>query len=137
MSDARQRNNQSQQYPPSAGVASGHAQPEYWFEEGCFITELMNNGANPDQSIARARVPAGTGTKWHRLQGTTERYVVLSGSGMVWIGEQAAQQVVAGDCVTIPPAMAQRIDADAGDDLVFLAICTPRFLPENYLSGSA
>jgi mannose-6-phosphate isomerase-like protein (cupin superfamily) len=37
-----------------------------------------------------------------------------------------------GDVVLIPPACPQRI-ANLGDtDLIFLAICTPRFRPEAY-----
>jgi hypothetical protein len=32
---------------------------EYYFEEGCFITELSNSPQYPDLSVARARVPVG------------------------------------------------------------------------------
>jgi mannose-6-phosphate isomerase-like protein (cupin superfamily) len=116
----------------TAGISAGHSEPEYWFDEGCFITEWMNNDSNPDMSVAHARVPAGTTTRWHALRDTVERYVILSGSGRVELAGGAPQRVVSGDCVTITPGMPQRITADASQDLLFLAVCTPRFLPSNY-----
>ncbi|MBI5752573.1 MAG: hypothetical protein HZA59_10585 [Hydrogenophilales bacterium] len=44
---------------------------EFYTPEGCFITELSNSDADPEVSIAQARVPAGVTTRWHRLNGTT------------------------------------------------------------------
>lgn len=105
---------------------------EYWFEEGCHIAELLNDADDPSVSIARARVPAGGITRWHRLAGISERYVILAGHGDVEIGELPATRVRPGDVVVIPPGMRQRI-ANRGDtDLVFLAICTPRFVRDAY-----
>ena len=105
---------------------------EYWFEEGCYITELSNTPDDLDASIARARVPLGGKTRWHRLRGTTERYVVLEGRGRVEVGDEKPRDVGPGDVVIIAPMCRQRI-ANVGDiDLIFLAICTPRFRRENY-----
>jgi len=42
------------------------------------------------------------------------------------------QDVGSGDVVLIPPSARQRIASLGGEDLVFLAICTPRFRPEAY-----
>jgi len=100
--------------------------------EGCYINELSNSDADPGASIVRARVLPGVTTRWHRLAGTTERYVVLSGAGKVEVGKLTAQTVVPGDVVLIPPGCRQRITALGDEDLVFLAICTPRFRPEVY-----
>ena len=105
---------------------------EFYTAEGCYINELSNTDADPDASIARARVRAGTTTRWHRLAGITERYVVLSGAGTVEVGELPAQSVGAGDVVLIPPGCRQRITSETNEDLVFLAICTPRFRTEAY-----
>ena len=105
---------------------------EYFFREGCYITELANSAADPALSIARARVEPGRTTRWHRLRGTVERYVILSGSGVVEVGDAPARAVAAGDVVLIPALSRQRIRNDGADDLIFLALCTPRFLPENY-----
>ena len=105
---------------------------EYFFDEGCFILELSNNPDDPDVSIARARVKPGVTTQWHRLQGIIERYVMLSGTGLVEVGELPAQVVTVGDVVIIPEQCPQRIRNIGTEDLVFLAICSPRFVPEAY-----
>ncbi len=105
---------------------------EYYFDEGCFILELSNSPADPDVSIARARVKAGVTTKLHRLKGVVERYVILSGKGKVDVAGVERQQVAAGDVVIIPSLCPQKITNVGTEDLVFLAICTPRFAKEIY-----
>jgi mannose-6-phosphate isomerase-like protein (cupin superfamily) len=105
---------------------------EYWFEEGCFVSELLNDADDAALSIARIRVPVGGTTHWHRLAGIAERYVIQSGHGRVEVGEQSPQDVAAGDVVVIPPGVRQRIANTGDDELVFLAICTPRFVPAAY-----
>jgi mannose-6-phosphate isomerase-like protein (cupin superfamily) len=98
----------------------------------CYIAELSNRDDDPAVSIARARVEPGRTTRWHRLHHTIERYVILSGNGIVEIGGEPARAVKSGDTVLIPALCPQRIHNSGGGDLIFLAICTPRFLPENY-----
>jgi mannose-6-phosphate isomerase-like protein (cupin superfamily) len=105
---------------------------EHWFEEGCFITEWWNSPDDDAMSVARARVPAGTTTAWHALDGVTERYVILQGTGHAEVGRLPRMPVGAGDVVVIPPGVRQRIHADAQQDLIFLALCTPRFMPAAY-----
>lgn len=100
--------------------------------ERCAINELSNSDKDPQLSIARARVKPGITTRWHSLSDTDERYVILSGHGMVEIGDMPAQSVQAGDVVVIPRNCRQRICNDGTQDLIFLAICTPRFRSENY-----
>lgn len=106
---------------------------EYFFDEGCYILELSNSAADPDLSIARATVKPGVTTASHRLRATVERYVILSGTGKVEIGDAPPQAVAVGDVVIIPAGCPQCITNTGSDDLVFLALCTPRFLKENYL----
>jgi len=106
---------------------------EFYTHEGCFVNELSNIHVDPEASIARVRVPVGTTTKWHRLVRTTERYVLLSGTGKMEVGRLAPQVVTPGDVVLIPPDCRQRIANMGDDDLIFLAICTPRFRPEAYV----
>ena len=105
---------------------------EFYTPEGCFINELSNTDADPEASIARARVEPGKTTRWHRITGTTERYVILSGEGKVEVGNVPPQRVGPGDVVLIPPDCRQRITNVGNTNLFFLAICTPRFLPEAY-----
>ena len=105
---------------------------EFFTEERCHILELANDPEDSDCSIARARVEPGVTTRWHRLDGIAERYVVLEGIGRAEIGDLPPQNVGPGDVILIPPGCRQRI-ANAGPaDLVFLAVCTPRFRPEHY-----
>lgn len=105
---------------------------EYFFTEGCFITELSNTAEEPQLSIARARVEPGVTTKWHYLKETTERYVILEGIGKVEVGDLEPEEVSVGDVVIIPPEERQRISNIGKDSLVFLAICSPRFEGSNY-----
>ena len=106
---------------------------EYYLSERCHIIELSNSTDDPELSIARARVEPGVTTRWHRLSGTVERYVILEGSGRVEVGALAPSRVGPGDTVIIPADCRQRITNTGSGDLVFLAICTPRFRPENYV----
>ena len=108
------------------------APDEFHISEGCFITEWLNRADDPAVSIARARVPPGVTTRWHRLAGITERYVILEGSGRAYVGANPPQDVGPGDVVSIPPACPQRIANTGTRDLVFLAVCTPRFIREAY-----
>lgn len=105
---------------------------EYLTPEGCYITELSNSAADPVVSIARARVEPGMTTRWHRLRDTGERYCIVSGSGRVEVGDLAPRDVGPGDVVLIPAGCRQRITNPGREDLVFLAICTPRFSWDAY-----
>ncbi len=105
---------------------------EFHTEELCHILELSNSSDDPACSIARARVEPGITTRLHRLQGAAERYVILEGCGRAEIGSRPPQSVGPGDVLLIPPGCPQRIANIGNRDLVFLAICTPRFLPSQY-----
>ena len=104
---------------------------EFATPEGCHIVEISNSPDDPLLSIARARVEPGVTTQWHRLAGVAERYVILEGSGRVEIGNRPPEDVHPGDVVLIPPMCRQRITNTGTADLVFLALCTPRF-EQNY-----
>ncbi len=108
------------------------AADEYFFVEGCFINELSNDEQDPQASVAQARVEPGKTTRWHRLEGIVERYVVLQGTGRVEVECMTPAVLQVGDVVTIPAGAAQRIHNCGNDDLVFLAICTPRFSAQAY-----
>ena len=113
-------------------VIAWDAAREYDTPELCAINELCNHAGDPDVSIARARVPCGVTTRWHLLRGITERYVILEGRGTVEVGGMPATAVGPGDVVCIPAGTRQRIRNDGEGELVFLAICTPRFSPDAY-----
>lgn len=113
-------------------VIHNNAASEYFFEEGCYITEWWNSLEDESVSIARARVEPGVTTKLHRLKGVTERYVILEGTGVVRVGDLPSAVVGPGDVVAMPPGTPQQISNIGSGDLVFLAICTPRFTREVY-----
>ena len=124
-----------------ARILRGAACQEYLFEEGCFITEWLNSPDDPALSIARARVPPGVTTRLHRLAGVSERYVILQGLGRVeLVGPDGAltsadhyvSDVEPGDVVVIPSRVSQRVTNIGEEDLVFLALCTPRFTRAAY-----
>lgn len=105
---------------------------EFYTPEGCHILEMSNSPDDPAVSIARARVSPGATTRWHLVRNTVERYVILEGKGRVEAGDLPSQEVVPGDLVVIPADCRQRI-ANIGDkELVFLCICSPRFVPDAY-----
>lgn len=106
---------------------------EYFFEEGCYILEYLNHPDDPAASIARARVPPGVTTRRHWLVATTERYLIQTGTGEATIGGRTIA-VQPGDVLVIAPDEPQQIRNTGAADLVFLAVCTPRFRPENYRS---
>jgi mannose-6-phosphate isomerase-like protein (cupin superfamily) len=115
-----------------SAVKRPEAQQEFLTPEGCYILEVSNSPDDEAASIARARVTPGVTTRWHRVKDTAERYVILKGRGRVEVGELAPQEVGPGDVVLIPPSVRQRIANLGKVDLVFLAICTPRFRNEAY-----
>lgn len=105
---------------------------EFYLDEGCYVVELASAEQDPALSIARCRVLPGCETKWHKLANTVERYIIASGEGVVSVGT-LEQRVVAGDVVLIPADCPQRIrNTSQTDDLIFQALCTPRFDPAVY-----
>ncbi len=118
----------------NAQIKSPDPAAEFATAERCFITEVLNDESDPELSVARARVEPGVTTAWHRLTGTSERYLIVSGRGRMELDGVQARDVSPGDVVCIPPDLPQRITNTGTDDLIFFAVCTPRFRPENYLA---
>ena len=112
---------------------------EYFFDEGCYITELSNSSEDPGLSVVRVRVESGVTTKLHSLTNTIERYVIVEGEGTVVLGEQLPKKVFANDVVIIPAECPQQITNSGDCNLIFLALCSPRFTIDCYkdLTGLA
>ncbi|MDO4903935.1 MAG: cupin domain-containing protein [Lautropia sp.] len=111
---------------------------ESGIEPGCFITDWLNDPADADLSIARIRVEVGAATRLRRFQNICERYVVLQGQGRIELvgpnrsfteGDHTISALEPGDVVMIPAGYSRRITNIGAGDLIFLAICTPRFRP--------
>jgi mannose-6-phosphate isomerase-like protein (cupin superfamily) len=104
---------------------------EYFFDEGCHILEILNDPIHNDLSIARARVESGVETDLHALSETIERYVIISGQGLATI-DGVKYSVKENDVIVIGKDVSQKIRNTTESDLVFLAICTPRFIKDCY-----
>ncbi len=111
---------------------------ETGIEPGCFLTDWLNDPGDPDLSIARIRVAPGAETRLRRFENIQERYVVLDGQGRIELvgpnrafaeGDHTLSALEPGDVVVIPAGYSRRITNIGDFDLVFLAICTPRFRP--------
>ncbi len=107
---------------------------EFETEERCSILEMANDSADENVSIARVKVKPGVTTAWHKLAATAERYVLVAGHGRVELGDLEPVSVGAGDVVRIPADMAQRIKNTGETDLIFFAICSPRFRQRCYVA---
>lgn len=108
---------------------------EYYTDERCFITEVLNTPDYAPVSVARARVEPGVITEWHLVRDTDEMYYILSGEGDMEIDGRVAGQVRPHDLVFIPRNTRQRIRNTGQTDLLFLCICAPRFEQRNYAGG--
>lgn len=109
------------------------AKPEVWTAERCHITELVNDEAWPEFSIARTRVEPGITTQLHALS-VHEVYVIESGTALMTVGDAAPFPVGPGDIVTIRKHEPQSIRNTGTSDLLFLCMCTPKFSQECYTS---
>ena len=107
---------------------------EFYTDERCHISELLNDDASPQLSLARCRVERDITTQLHALDKTEETYFIEEGSGIIDDGKGNLMEVKAGDSIKIPENHPQRIRNTGQNDLVFLVICRPRFLPECYLN---
>ena len=110
---------------------------EYETDERCHIIEVANDAGDEQVSIARARVDAGVTTAWHRLNDVSERYIILSGRGLVEVEGMDATAVGPGDVVRIPPGHAQRIANTGNEQLIFYAVCAPPFTEQAYINLEA
>lgn len=115
-------------------VKKNNVATEFETEERCYIAETANDSGDEFVSISRARVEPGVTTAWHKLKGVTERYIIISGQGRVEINDLDPIDVFEGDIVRIPADTPQRITNTGQSDLIFFAVCSPRFLPSCYVS---
>jgi len=107
------------------------AAKEFFTEEGCFITELYGTPDDEAVSVARARVEPGVETALHTLT-VEERWLVLEGRGLMTLGDAPPFEIGHGSSVRIPAGTPQGVFNPGPSDLIFLCVCTPRFVPAAY-----
>lgn len=111
----------------------GESKREFYTRERCFVTECWNTPDDPGVSVARVRVELGVTTERHYLVGVDERYVIVSGEGVMEVGAVPPRYVTAGDVALIPAGHAQRISNTGAQPLIFYCVCTPRFVASCYV----
>jgi mannose-6-phosphate isomerase-like protein (cupin superfamily) len=107
---------------------------EFETDERCHIQEVANDSGDELVSIARARVEPEVTTAWHRLDGITERYIIVCGRGRVEIDDLEPADVEPGDVVRIAAGSRQRITNTGDSDLLFYAVCAPPFRQQQYVA---
>lgn len=112
-------------------VQRDHCTP-FVTKDGSVIRELLahRNSGIRNQSLAEATVPPGVRTAAHHHPKTEEIYYILSGTGVMHLGE-AFQRVARGDAIAIPPGQIHWIENDSDTDLVFLCACAPGYEHED------
>ena len=96
--------------------------------DGSTIRELLahRNSAIRKQSLAEARLEAGSATTPHHHDVTEEIYYILSGTADMTLGEET-RPVGPGDAIAIPPGVRHTIRNTGSGELVFLCTCAPGY----------
>lgn len=81
-------------------------------------------------SLAHAVVKPGQTSLPHMLKASSEVYYILSGQGVMHIGDESAE-VGNGQAIYIPPGAMQFIENVGDVDLVFLCIVDPAWTAED------
>jgi mannose-6-phosphate isomerase-like protein (cupin superfamily) len=82
-------------------VKQASAAVEFETTERCHIIEIANDPGDEFVSIARARVKPGVTTAWHKLDRISERYIIVSGQGLVEVDDLEPIDVLPGDVVRL------------------------------------
>ena len=80
-------------------------------------------------SLAHAVIPAGRRSIRHHLEGASEVYYILSGTGRMHVDTEE-RMVGPGDALLIPPGAVQFLENTGSEDMVFLAIVEPAWQPQ-------
>jgi len=101
-------------------------------KDGSTIREILayRNSVIRNQSLAEAIVPPGVTTTAHYHPKTEEIYYLLSGEGIVIVGE-VRTVVNVGDAIPIPPGTPHQIRNTGDSDLLFLCCCAPAYEHED------
>jgi mannose-6-phosphate isomerase-like protein (cupin superfamily) len=102
--------------------------PAFTTLDGSEIRELLahRNSSIRHQSLAEARLPAGAATTPHFHPRTEEIYYILTGRGLMQIGDEG-RSVGPGDAIAIPPGVRHQITNTGSTVLKFLCCCAPGY----------
>lgn len=100
--------------------------------DGSQIRELMHPSSHAAehgvqaQSLAEARVAAGSKTQLHCHHNSEELYHITAGNGMMTLGNEIFP-VQTGDTVCILPSTPHCIENTGNQELVILCCCSPAY----------
>jgi mannose-6-phosphate isomerase-like protein (cupin superfamily) len=97
-------------------------------KDGSEIRELLawRNSALRHQSLAEARLPAGSSTQEHYHIKTEEVYFITEGTGRMRI-ERETREVRAGDAIAILPGRKHKLWNTGTQTLKLLCCCAPAY----------
>lgn len=100
--------------------------PAFITKDGSEIRELLayRNSAIRNQSLAEARLPAGSSTQEHYHVRAEEIYFITAGQGRMRIEGEIAE-VKAGDAIAIPPGKKHKLSNTGPEPLTLLCCCSP------------
>jgi mannose-6-phosphate isomerase-like protein (cupin superfamily) len=106
------------------------SQKPFTTRDGSTIRSILDctNAPVQNQSLAEARVPAGTATERHYHKLSEEFYFILEGTGTMEV-DGKLRTVAPGDAILIAPGAWHQITANS--DLVFLCCCAPPYAHED------
>ena len=99
---------------------------------GEVIYELIGKGSGrqPNHSLAQIVIPSGKSSEPHYHKVSQETYFILEGEGQMDVdGEKFTLKP--GQACHIEPEEIHQIKNQGEDDLVFLAVCVPSWVPED------
>ena len=104
----------------------------YVTKDGSLVRELMHpeHHASRTQSLAEATVAPGATTALHRHRTTEELYHIVSGCGLMTLGDERFE-LRPGDTVCIAPGTAHCIANNGSVPLVILCCCAPAYRHED------
>ena len=103
--------------------------------DGTDLCELIHPDREGKQlhmgySVAHAALKKGSASKPHILANSSEVYYILSGKGVVCVGDES-KEVRSGEVVYVPPGSTQSIENVGENDLEFLCIVYPPWRKED------
>jgi len=97
-------------------------------KDGSEIRELLahRNSSIQNQSLAEARLPAGSSTQEHYHARTEEIYLITAGHGRMRIEGETAE-VKPGDAIAISPGKKHKLWNTGAGVLTLLCCCAPAY----------
>ncbi len=106
---------------------------EFVAGDGTWIKELLSPKNDPvftSYSIALAKIDPGRKSIPHKLQFSSEVYIIIKGIGIIHI-EEEAREVKPGNIIYIPKRSLQFIENSGMEELIFYCIVDPPWKQED------